>query len=150
MARGSGISGLFVYLFVARSFACFGLTSYCNKVGRRLASRISEILMMMPIFYLAMLTAFFYSCIFYLFVNKHYLYSSACFRFSGNQKNPQFVAFGILQVKIPSICRLWDFWENKNPQFVFFLFFSSPDIFFCYNKHINTSSLIEGLLIDTK
>ena len=44
MARGSGISGLFVYLFVARSFACFGLTSYCNKVGRRLASRISEIL----------------------------------------------------------------------------------------------------------
>ena len=142
MARGSGIvlfSGLFVYLFFARSFACFGLTSYCNKVGRRLASRISEILMM-PIFYLAMLTAFFYSCIFYLFVNKHYLYSSACFRFSGNQKipsicrlyinilnlgclkdrnrgyikppfscrckNPQFVAFGILQVKIPSICRL--------------------------------------------
>ena len=44
MARGSGISGLFVYLFIARSFACFGLTSYCNKVGRRLASRISEIL----------------------------------------------------------------------------------------------------------
>ena len=45
MARGSGIvlfSGLFVYLFIARSFACFGLTSYCNKVGRRLASRISE------------------------------------------------------------------------------------------------------------
>ena len=47
MARGSGIvlfSELFVYLFIARSFACFGLTSYCNKVGKRLASRISEIL----------------------------------------------------------------------------------------------------------
>ena len=53
MARGSGIvlfSGLFVYLFIARSFACFGLTSYCNKVGRRLASRISEILILSVVF----------------------------------------------------------------------------------------------------
>lgn len=129
---------LFIYLLLGVLLVLGWL-----RIVTRLAEGWHQELARMPIFYLAMLTAFFYSCIFYLFVNKHYLYSSACFRFSGNQKipsicrlyinilnlgclkdrnrgyikppfscrckNPQFVAFGILQVKIPSICRLWDF-----------------------------------------